>query len=340
MSINNKNHVINKLVALKEEDYSKVEVGVYLVNRDSQKDDLYFSKLVEVEEPIQDFLRNHIIKEVKDHKKHDENFPIQDYNHEFKLNDYIGQFNLKKQGDKNKVTKNLGKLNKAMASDDLEKIKHAKFQIVTLKYQNEMVRFCFYKGTKKTAKNNKLAIFSSEELKIVNSELVEFGGRIAFFADKTDIYVIDPKNFEYAFEYTDHISEVSSKNIETITTMKFFTDKKVVNEFKVASGHHLFARGSANIKPETLKDLEVHFDARVTELKKIKASRDKIKDTVKRKEFEQNLGELNVLIGFIDFSNNSIKFAEKDDPKPLLHFFQDKIVTSFLTKKIRVMMGI
>ncbi|WP_399632733.1 Kiwa anti-phage protein KwaB-like domain-containing protein [Sporosarcina sp. SG10008] len=340
MPVNAKTHVVNQMLEL--DDLSKIDIGVHLIVRDKNKEDYYFSRSVEVEEKIKIFLRDHIRSQLLLLKNDDMNepLPVKEYNQELALPDYMARFNLKKFGEENKAVKNLKLLNKAMAKDALEDLSKVKFQIITLIYGGKKLSFCFYRGTKKNAKTIKVAMFTSKEFKEIKSEMIEFGGKIAFFMDDTDLYIIDPKSFEYAFDYRDHISEISGENLEKITSMKFFTDEETRDNFKNASSHHLLARGLANIKPETLKNVGKHFGNRIEELRKIKTERDKIKDKEKKKLFESKMGELNNLIDCIDFKNNSIIFNEQDDPKPLLHFFQDKIVESFLTKEIRVMIGL
>ena len=46
MSINSKQHMINKILSLKEEEYHNVGINIYLVNKDKQKEEYYFSKSV------------------------------------------------------------------------------------------------------------------------------------------------------------------------------------------------------------------------------------------------------------------------------------------------------
>lgn len=341
MTINSEQHMINKILNLEEKEYSNIGINIYLVNRDKQKDEYYFSKSVEVDSKIKEFLRIYIIEQLTSFKiDEDQGFLIQKYNQEFQLNDYLGQFNLAELGDENKAVSKIHLLKKAIVKDSLENIKQAKFQIITLSYENEKVDFCFYTGIKKNAKTKRLALFSSNEFKLISEEIIEFGGKLSFFMDEKDVYVIDPRYFEYAFDYTDHIAEISQNNIEQITTMNFFPDDNTRENFKKASSHQLFARSLARIEPETLKNVEKYYHDRIGELKEIKNKRDEITNASEKEKFEKTIGELNDLIGFIDFSNDTIKFNEGENPKPLLHFFQDKIVTSFLTKEIKVMMAV
>lgn len=341
MTINSEQHMINKILNLKEEEYSDICINIYMVNKDKQKDEYYFSKAVEVDSEIKEFLRKHIIEQLKSFKVEDEkSFPIQKYNQEFQLNDHLGQFNLAELGNENKAVGKIHLLKKAIVKDGLENIKKAKFQMIKLTYKNEKVDFCFYTGIKKSAKTKKIALFSSNEFKSISEEIIEFGGKISFFMDEKDVYIIDPRYFEYAFDYTDHIAEISHKNIEEIAAMSFFSDDSTRDSFKKASSHQLFARSLARIEPETLRNVDKYYYDRIGELKEIKNRRDEIKDASEKEKFERTIGELNDLMEFIDFSNDKIKFNEGENPKPLLHFFQDKIVTSFLTKEIKVMMAV
>ncbi|CAM4214121.1 hypothetical protein BAMA_02100 [Bacillus manliponensis] len=341
MTINSKQHMISKILNLKEEEYSNIEINVCLVKKDKQKDEYYFSKSVEVDSKIKEFLRKHIIEQLKSLKTEEEQvFPVQKYNQEFQLNDYLGKFNLAELGNENKTVSKIHLLKKAIVTDSLENIKKAKFQMIKLSYENEKVYFCFYTGIKKSAKTKKLAFFSSNEFRFISEEIIEFGGKLSFFMDEKDIYIIDPRYFEYAFDYTDHIAEISQNNIEEIASMSFFPDDNTRESFKKASSHQLFARSLARIEPETLRNVEKYYHDRIDELKEIKNKRDEIKDASEKEKFDGAIGELKDLIKFIDFSNDTIKFNEGENPKPLLHFFQDKIVTSFLTKEIKVMMAV
>ena len=52
------------------------------------------------------------------------------------------------------------------------------------------------------------------------------------FMDEKDVYIINPRYFEYAFDYTDHITEISQNNIEEIASMSFFPDNDTRESFK------------------------------------------------------------------------------------------------------------
>ncbi|WP_436375498.1 Kiwa anti-phage protein KwaB-like domain-containing protein [Cytobacillus sp. BC1816] len=341
MSINDSAHLVNKILRMNIEEYSSLDVNIYMVCKDKQKSELYFSKKIEAEPELVDFIKENIVNYLKEIRiGEDFSFPIQEYNKEFQLTDHIGVFNIKEHGQSNKAVKNIDLLKKSFIHDSLEKLSKTKFQIISIALGKEKVDFCFYKGIKKNAKTKKLAMFSSNEFKTIKQEIIEFGGKFSFFMDAGNVYIIDPKYFEFAFDYTDHISEISKQNIEKITSMSFFPDEMTKEYFKKASSHQLLARGLANIKPGTIENVEKHFNDRVEELRQIKSKRDQIKDGKEKEAFIKGIGELDKLIKFIDFNNKTVIFDDEEDPKPLLHFFQDKIVTSFLTKEIRVMMAV
>lgn len=79
-----------------------------------------------------------------------------------------------------------------------------------------------------------------------------------------------------------------------------------------------------------------YYNERCKELKIIYdniSSNDAVKD-----ELQKEKGILIDLIPFIDFdNNNSLIINENSDIKPLLHLFQDKIVETYLTRKIKSM---
>src|SRR5690625_2086435 len=212
-----------------------------------------------------------------------------------------------------------------MGKDELKNIGKLMFQIIELTYNDKKISFCFYKSVKKISKSKRMGFFSSNEFRSLKKEFVEFGGKISFFIADSYIYIIDPRHFEWAFDYKDNITSARKENLSKITSMEFFNDDKVIDCFKKAANHHLLARGIANMKEETLSNVEVHFNKRITELKELKKKRDSLEGD-SREKFKKEIGELNNLIKYIDFHSNSITFNEGDDPKPLLHFFQDKIV--------------
>ncbi|GAA0491216.1 hypothetical protein GCM10008986_16620 [Salinibacillus aidingensis] len=340
MDINNDNHIVKKLIALKEEDYERVAVSAYFVCKDNKKNDYYFSKSVELDDSITNFLKEHIIKKISEFMDAENNFAVQNYNQEFKLTGYIGRFNTKSYSHSNKAVTNFELLRKALIDDELEKIQISNFQIITLTLEDEQVSFCFYRSVKKQAKTKKIAIWSSEEFKAVSKDLVEFGGNFSFFMDDKNIYIVDPRHFEWAFDYKDHITEKSRINMERLTSMSFFSDDTTKEAFRNASNHHLLVRGIASMDENIISEVEEHFNDRVDELKKIRDKRENIKDEDKLKRFKSEIGELDDLINYIDFDNKKVIFKENDNPTPLLHFFQDKIVESFLTKRIKVAMSL
>jgi hypothetical protein len=340
MELNNQDHVVKELMTIDKANYNEIELSTHFVCKDKNKDNYYFSKSVEIDDSITNFLKEHIIKKLKDYIFEDNNFAVQDYNHEFTISGYIGRFKIDSIQPNNIVVKNLDLLRKSISKDELENINKSNFQIITLTLNSEKVSFCFYKSIKRQGKSKKRAIFSSGEFKAINNELAEFGGNFSFFMDEKNIYILDPKQFEWAFDYKDHIARKSEVNMNKLTSMDFFPDEETKKAFKSAASHHLLVRGVASMEDNIINEVDKYFEARVEELKVIRDKKQSISDEESLNKFKLEIGELDYLINYIDFDNKKIIFKEKDNPTPLLHFFQDKIVESFLTKKIKIAMGI
>lgn len=350
MGINNDNHIANQLLQLT--DVKDVTIGIYFVKRDGSKDDFYFSKSIEVESKLSTFLKEHIISELNNLRVDDGDkkfFRVSQYNNEFQLMDVIGIYDITQEeseergetieSTENKVIQRVELLRRSIVQDALEKIHGSNFQIVTLEYNKKKLSFCFYRSIKKIAKNKKWAILSSDEYKEVENNIIELGGPISFFFDNESIYIIRVKDFENAFEYKDHISIKSEENLNKIAGMGFFMNENSRHNFIKQSKNQLFSRGLAQISDETMKDLNEYYDERVKELKQIQVKLNSIEKEEEKRDFEYTIGDIIHLLKFINFETGKIIFPENENPKPLLHFFQDKIVSSFLTKKIRTVMG-
>lgn len=359
MNINDNANIANLLLTLNledEEDLKKITLSVHFVRRDKTKDDFYFSKSIEIEPKLSSFLKKQIISNLSDLRSdngENKEFRVSEYHNEFTLTDVLGSYKIKKEEveeengeqplismpEKDILVERVGLLKKAIQLDSLEQLKMANFQIVTLEYNKKKISFCFYRSIKKVAKTKRYAILESKEYKEVKDDLIELGGSFSFFFDKDYMYIIKVRDFENAFDYKDHISIKSQKNLKEISEMGFFKDKNSSLNFVKKSKNQLFARGLAQINEDTMRDLKMYYAARVKELEQIQSKLNKIKDDEKKKQFEEQIGDLKPLLEFFNFETEEIIFSEESNPKPLLHFFQDKIVSSFLTKKVRTVMS-
>ena len=183
-----------------------------------------------------------------------------------------------------------------------------------------------------------LGIIESNDFHELTQPMIEIGGVPSFIIHNQYIYVINPRNFEYAFKYSDHITLKRDENLNRIVNMDFFDDPVAKDFFYQKSRGHLRARSIAQISDETFMVLEENFNERCEELNSIKQ---RIEDDPELlRELQEKSKIILELMDYIDLDNHKIMFDEESDPTPLLHLFQDKIMESFLTKHIRIAMSI
>lgn len=341
VTINDSQHVVNDILNVSTR--ANTTASMKLIKRDEKKDEFYFSKQVELDSSLVTFIKDHIADELIKLKldSGDENiFRVGSYNNELQLNDVLGVYNYNPDDQQDIVSQRIKLLEESMTRDSLDIIKDVNFQLVTLEYENKKMTFCFYRGVKKFSKKKRWAFMNSNEFQeVVENNLVEIGGPISFFYDDNSLYIIRVRDFENAFVYKDHISSKSNENLDSIVSMDFFADTNSKDFFVQKSKNTIFSRGLAQISQETMTNIQVHFDDRLNEMLEIKNKIDSFSKEQERLEFEKEIGDLKDLLVFFDFAQKKICFTEDQNPKPLLHFFQDKIVTSFLTKRVKTMMA-
>lgn len=223
-------------------------------------------------------------------------------------------------------------------TSQIDYLNHSNFHLIKFYTEEDCLYFGYYKGTRKNGKKKKVLFFESDEFVENDNLMIEIGGAISFVIHNNDIYIIQPRHFEFAFKYSDHITQQRDKNVNKLIELPFFLDDEVKEKFKQKSSNHLFSRGIASMSDDTFNDIEMHYNDRCIELKVIS---DKIKaDPEIEVKFKKEKGILIDLIELIDFENdNQIILKEESDVKPLLHLFQDKIVETYLTKQIKAMIG-
>ncbi|EGO5065367.1 DUF4868 domain-containing protein [Enterococcus faecalis] len=264
-------------------------------------------------------------------------FNIKNYNHELTINDTIAKLDLSVDTmtelnlTKEKMIESI--INKDKNADELN---NSKFNLIKFSIKEDQVYFGYYKGTKKSGKKIKHLIFEGDKFVKNTHTMIDLGGPISFIIHNKNVYIIQPRNFEFAFKYSDHITKKRTENINKLIELPFFPDEETKEIFRKKASNHLYSRGLANMNESIFNEITNYYNERCEELKIIYdniSSNDSIKD-----ELQKEKGILIDLIPFIDFdNNNSLIINENSDIKPLLHLFQDKIVETYLTRKIKSM---
>jgi hypothetical protein len=339
VNLNEESNFINKVSKMTDEELNNVDLQVFLVSKAQESDDLYFSKKEHLDPELRKWLKKSIKKELNKIKVEDgeqKKFYISEYSHELTKPDYIAKLVVDNDDDlKHKKDKLLESFNR-FDSDFIDK--DAKFQVIKLYKDSEVVYFIFYRGVKISAMERRNVsrvptVRDREQLVIQDKDVIEFGGKIELFIQGNFFYIINPRTLEYAFNYDDHIKRQRDKNLSTITKMTFFDDYSNTDKFVEMSSQYILSRGLASIKVSTLEALEESFDERCRELKDIK---ERIpREEEEKQVYQEKFESLWPLYQHIDVENHKVRFNPNHDVIPLLHFFSDKIVESFLTKKIK-----
>lgn len=265
------------------------------------------------------------------------NFNVEAYNHELSLMDTIAELNLNSNNYGSvKETKDKMIAATIEKSKSSEKLKYSNFNLIKFSTNEDSAYFGYYKGTRKNGKKKKIAILEGD--KFIENEhiMIDIGGSISFIVHDETVYIIQPRNFEFAFKYSDHITKMRNENIDNLIKLPMFPDEESKEIFRTKASNHLFSRSLANMNKVTFSGIEQYYNDRCKELKSIS---DTIKDNPEKKaNIIKEKGVLVDLLDFIDFENNNLlKISNESDIKPLLHLFQDKIVEKYLTKTIGLM---
>ena len=339
MTLNKKDNVINEISNLNDEEINKIELAVYLVSKAVTTDGLYNAKREYLDPSLMEWVKKNIKKELNKLKFEGENkdkkFYITPYDNELTKTDFIAELNL--FNDKELEFKK-DKLLESLLQDTYLEDSEVKFQIIRIEYNKKNAYFIYYRGVKQAAIAKKRvgripSIRHREQLIIQENDVVEFGGKIELIIVDNCFYVVSPRTLEYSFDYTDHISARKEENLKAITAMNFFNDDPNVDVFIEKSSQYMISRRLASIEPETLEILERSFVDRCNELKKIK---EKIpEDPAKRETYIAKYEVLWPLYDHIDILDKKIKINPEKSIEPLIYFFADKIVESFLTKELK-----
>lgn len=339
MGLNNEENFINQLTNMSDKQLESLDLDVYLVSIGKESDELYFAKKEKLDPKLREWIKKRIKKELAKLKIEGDDqkrFYVSDYSHELTKPDYIAQLKFE---DDYQLNVKIQKLYKSLSNNNSEFLdKDAKFQLIRIKQDSDEVCFIYYRGVKTSAVEKKDAnkmptIRNREELVMQNKDVIEFGGKIELFIHKNRMYITNPRTLEYAFMYNDHIKNQRDQNIAKIINMNFFDSDSKTEQFVERSSQYILSRGLASIKNETLEALEDSFEKRCLELKEIKENIPN--ETNEREKYLDRYKSLWPLFNHIDIYNKKVRFDPEKKVTPLLHFFSDKIVESFLTKKIK-----
>lgn len=331
----NESKVIDNLFNHKNLDELSTE---FFYLRHVNLDEKYKAVEVKVSTEIVSWIKEDIKTNLKSFwDEQNKKFNIKNYNHELTINDTIAKLDLSVDTmtelnlTKEKMIEST--INKDKNAD---KLKNSNFNLIKFSIKEDYVYFGYYKGTKKNGKKIKRLIFEGDKFVENTHTMIDLGGPISFIIHKKNVYIIQPRNFEFAFKYSDHITKKRTENINKLIELPFFPDEETKEIFRKKASNHLYSRGLANMNESIFNEITNYYNERCKELKIIYdniSSNDAVKD-----ELQKEKGILIDLIPFIDFdNNNSLIINENSDIKPLLHLFQDKIVETYLTRKIKSM---
>ncbi|EFM09518.1 conserved hypothetical protein [Paenibacillus curdlanolyticus YK9] len=340
MDINNNENIICRLSNMTEDTLAEVDLSLHLVRLQKEADSFYQSSGIQLAPDVGKWVKKSIVKTLQELKEVDDTesrvFLVGNYNHEIKINDKLAKLELSEdQGLLDKVRK----LTTALRSPDPEyPEKYTSFQIVKLTLDEQDAYFCYYRGVKKNSmrSSKKLMVFkNANQFVFAEDTVIDLGGNIDFFVVGDFMFIMNVRNFEFAFDYRDHINEQRDRNLTEIVSMPFF-DGENSNKgiFEESCKKFIHSRGLAQIKPVTLTAIQTNFQERCNELSQIKANLPV--DETEKGRYLAKYGTIWELFDYIDMENRKIIFNEGDSPRPLLHFFADKIVKSFVTEDFKV----
>lgn len=343
MDINHYDNIIYKLsnLMLTDETLNEVDLSFHLVRLQKEADSFYQSSGIQLAPDVIKWVKKSIFKTLQGLKEVDDTgskvFLVGNYNHEIKINDRIARFELSEnQGLLDKVRK----LTTALRTPDPEyPEKHTNFQLVKLTLGEQDAYFCYYRGVKKnsmrTSSKKLWVIKNANQFIFTEDTMIDLGGNIDFFIVGDFIFIINVRNFEFAFDYRDHINELRDRNLTEIISMPFF-DGENSNKWKFEESckRYIHSRGLAQIKRETLTAIQTNFEARCNDLSQIKANLPE--DQTEQERYKMKYSTIWELFEYIDLDNRKIIYKEDASPRALLHFFTNKIVKSFVTEDFKV----
>lgn len=320
--INDKNSIIQKFI----NNSNDITIEFYLFRKLNEKKGEYESLELTLKNDILDFLKNNLDNDFKE-MIHNDKFHVSNYNDEFQINDTLASMDIKE--NKNLIQR-FNNMKQSLAENKLE-ITRAKFQIIRLidETNDKACYIYYYQGTRKMASNKKLRFLSTEDYSLIESDLVKIGGSLDFIIDENEIlYIRSPRQFEWAFDYTDHITQKRNENIDKIINTQIFTDEKAEKLFKEEGTKYIRSRSLASMDESLFEGFNEYFENIVDEMNRMKSN-------------GEDMGILNELDNFIDSKNFKININDdnKENINTVFLLFQNKIVKAFFTKEIKASIG-
>jgi len=340
MGINTNEHPINGFINLTSEQLKEsieeknLQISFFVVKKQKNADNYYHAKKLALAEGLGLWLIEHIISQLKSFKGENDQFIISEYNFEIQKNATLAKLHV--QNIENLVSR-FNNLHESLDHDELLQWQQSNFQYIKLSFEGNTFYFNFYRAPKKSSQKRKFAFFSSNEWNIKEQPDLEVGGAISFFVVGENIYINNLRNFEYAFDYSDHINARRDENLNAITSLDLFQGADSNKEqFMVKCKKYIYSRSLAQISQHTLGALEENFEERCEDLRQIKQRFDGLREESEKQEMKEQFKEIWSLYDFIDLDNKKIIYNEEQEPTTLIHFFADKIVRSFLTDEFKV----
>ncbi|EGO2624552.1 DUF4868 domain-containing protein, partial [Enterococcus faecalis] len=234
----NESKVIDNLFNHKNLDELSTE---FFYLRHVNLDEKYKAVEVKVSTEIVSWIKEDIKTNLKSFwDEQNKKFNIKNYNHELTINDTIAKLDLSVDTmtelnlTKEKMIEST--INKDKNADEL---KNSNFNLIKFSIKEDYVYFGYYKGTKKNGKKIKHLIFEGDKFVENTHTMIDLGGPISFIIHKKNVYIIQPRNFEFAFKYSDHITKKRTENINKLIELPFFPDEETKEIFRKKASNHL-----------------------------------------------------------------------------------------------------
>src|SRR5699024_687085 len=133
----------------------------------------------------------------------------------------------------------------------------------------EQIFFGYYQKIKKSTKRKRLLRIEGTRFHSINDGIVNLGGNFDFIIHHESIYILNPRYFEFAFKFNEHIENKRDKVLNTITYLSCLVNEDTKNIFVEQAQSHLFARSLAQVSDATLNNLESYYNDRCEDLKEI-----------------------------------------------------------------------
>jgi hypothetical protein len=296
-----------------------------------------------LDEKVRLWLASHIISEMNSFKEESGEFVVSDYNFEIHKNASLARLDLQELeslASLSSLSSRYVELRSSLDNTELVDWERSNFQFIRIIFKQEIFHFTFYRAPRKTTNKKKYAFFNSNEWELKKNADLELGGAIDFFTIGDSIFINNLRNFEYTFDYSDHIKQKMDENLNIITSLNLFQGAlSNSQQFIEQSAKYIYSRSLAQISRQTLTALEANFEDRCRDLQQIKLRYDSISNETEKENMKDLFKEVWPLFDFIDLNNIQIIYNEELKPTTLIHFFADKIVKSFLTNEFKVAYG-